>query len=402
MLGGAVLTCAVPEGGDGSRSLGRPFRYRLRGVVVRAAVICLLVAGLLATSAAAGQRQKLMPGVTYEKQVQFTRRGPVVLHVVTAPKPTGQYQLEPALSNSVIAARERLTAIERRLGAPVVGLSGDFSYTDGRPYGIVIQGGVLHSGPLATRSSLGIDASGNLVIGKVAMSATWNGTGQRRPLVLNKPPAANGVSLYTPAWGGVTPTASDTVEAVVTGLPPTRPNTELSGKVSEIRRGSGPVPAGGAVLVARGTATQQLATEAPVGTTVGVRLPLKPDWTSVVDAIGGGPVLVRDGRAVFRAREAFGATVLAVRQARAAVGQRADGRLLLVAADGGRVGYSVGLSNYDLARALVRLGAVTGFALAPGPGAALASDGVLLSRQSKGGERILADAILLRYRSSGT
>jgi hypothetical protein len=370
--------------------------------VVRITVICLLVAGVLASPVTAAQREQLMPGVTYEKQVQFTRRGPVVLHVVMAPKPTGQYLLEPELSNAVIAGRERLTAIERRAGAPVVGLSGDFAYADGRPYGIVIEDGVLHSAPIATRSSLGIDGSGNLVVAKVTMSGTWNGTGQRRPVTLNKAPGRNGISLFTPAWGGATPTASDTVESVVTGFPPTVPNTELSGKVSEIRRSSGPIPAGGAVLVARGTATQQLATEGPVGTTVGVRFPLNPDWKTIVDAIGGGPVLVRDGKGVFRAREAFGPPVLAVRQGRAAVAQRADGRILLVAADGGRLGYSVGLSNYDLARALVRLGAVTGFALAPGPGAALASDGALLTRPVKGGERTLADALLLRYRSTGT
>ena len=66
-----------------------------------------------------------------------------------------------------------------------------------------------------------------------------------------------------------------------------------------------------------------------------------------------------DGRGVFRAREAFASPLLAARQARAGIGQRADGRLVLVVAEGGRFGYSVGLSNFELACA-VRLGAVTG------------------------------------------
>ena len=343
-----------------------------------------------------------MPGVTYDKQVQFTRGGPVVLHVVTAPKPTGQYSLEPALSNGVIAGREPLTAIERRAGSPVVGLSGDFSYGDGRPYGIVIQNGVLESAPLATRSSLGIDAAGNLQVTRVTMTATWNGTGQRRPLLLNRPPGKNGVSLFTPAWGASTPTASDTIEAVVSGLPRTRPNVELAGTVATVRHGSGPIPADGAVLVARGTGAQQLAAEAPAGTALGVRLPLKPDWWNVVDAIGGGPVIVKNGKAVLRAGEAFGTPVLAPRQARVAVGQRADGRILLVAADGGRLGYSVGLSNYDLGRALARLGAVTAYGLAPGAVVALASDGTLVTRAAAGGERPLSDALLLRYRAAGS
>jgi hypothetical protein len=192
------------------------------------------------------------------------------------------------------------------------------------------------------------------------------------------------------------------VEAVLSGLPPTRPNVELAASVASVRRGSGPIPAGGGVLVARGTGAQQLTAEAPAGTTVGIRLPLKPDWSTIVDAIGGGPIVVKDGKAVLRAREAFDTPVLAPRQARAAIGQRADGRILLVAADGGRLGYSVGLSNYDMGRALARLGAVTGFALAPGAAAAMASDGTLLTRPAVGGERALADALLLRFQSAGT
>jgi hypothetical protein len=364
--------------------------------VLRRIVIALCLLAVLALPAAAA-RPQLAPGVTYEKQVQLTRRGPVVVHVVTAPKPAGTFTLEPTLSNGVISGRERLTAIERRAGAPVVGVSGDFGFADGRPAGIVIQNGILKSGPLSTRSSLGVDAAGVLQVARVSLNATWNGRGQRRPMFLNRPPTANGASLYTPSWGGATPAAGDTVEVVLGTLPDTKPNLELSGTVTAVRQGSGPIPADGAVVVGRGTSAQALAAEAPVGTVVGVRLPLNPNWSGMVDAIGGGPVLVREGKAVFRAREAFDTPVLARRQARVAVGQRADGRILLVATDGGRLGYSIGLSNFELARALVRLGAVTGFALAPGPSATLASDGTLVTRAIRGGERMQSNALLLRY-----
>src|SRR5262249_58640572 len=129
---------------------------------------------------------------------------------------------------------------------------------------------------------------------------------------------------------------------------------------------------------------------------------LKPDWSNVVDAIGGGPIIVKSGKAVLRAGEAFGTPLLAPRQARVAIGQRADGRILLVAADGGRLGYSVGLSNYDMGRALAPLGAVTAYGLAPGAVVALASDGTLVTRAAAGGERPLSDALLLRSRAPGS
>ena len=78
--------------------------------------------------------------------------------------------------------------IARRLGDQVVSVSGDLFYGDGRPHGILIQNGVLHHGPAERRSSLGIDAAGNLDVQRVELTATWNGSGQRRPLLLNREP----------------------------------------------------------------------------------------------------------------------------------------------------------------------------------------------------------------------
>ena len=129
------------------------------------------------------------------------------------------------------------------------------------------------------------------------------------------------------------------------------------------------------MLVARGSAVERLQSEAPEGTTVTLRLVLQPDWPSVSDAIGGGPVLVRDGVPVFRALEEFTTSQLASRGPRSAVGQRADGAVLFVATDGRQPGYSVGMTNFELAQALVRLGAVRGMALDGGGSSTLAFDG---------------------------
>lgn len=370
--------------------------------MLRKLLILAAVAGVLAAPGSTAPRQQLMPGVTYEREVQFTRFGPVVIHVVDAPRPVGNYALEPVLSNNSVSGRERLTAIERRLAASatgIAGVNGDLYFADGRPHGILMQDGVLHYAPARNRTSLGIDANGTLRVAEISLNATWSGTGQRRPLVgLNRPPGPNGVSLFTPAWGGLTPPAGDTVEVVLSGLPPTAPGGELVGTVARSKTGGATtIPRDGAVLVGRGTQGRALAAEAAAGTAVTVRLLVDREWAGVVDSIGGGPLLVRDGKAVFRARENFSARTLALRQARTAVGQRADGRLLLVAVDGGRLGSSVGMTNYELARTLVRLGAVTGYALAGGQSSVLAADGRLLNRP-RGSEPALADALLLVYR----
>ena len=83
---------------------------------------------------------------------------------------------------------------------------------------------------------------------------------------------------------------------------------------------------------------------------------------------------------------------------RTAIGQRADGKILLVAVDGKQPGYSVGVTNFELALAMMQLGAVTASALDAGGSTTMAFDGQLLSRPSDpAGERPVADALLVAY-----
>ena len=326
-----------------------------------------------------------MPGVTYETQVQFTFHGPSVIHVLTMPRPGGLWALKPVLSNDVIVGVERVTAIQQRVSssATVAGVNGDRFVSNGRPSGILMRDGQLQHGPGDSRSSIGIDTGGNLRVERVRLLPTWQGTGQRQNLsAVNNSPSSSGMSLYTPVWGPSTPAAPGSLEVVLQPFPATVPNTEVAGRVTESRSGGAtPIPPDGAVLVARGTvATNRLRNEAPVGTNVRVRLVLQPDWAGVVDALGGGPALVRDGKAVFNAGEAFVPQQLALPEPRTAVGQLADGRIILVVVDGRRRGYSSGMTNFELALALVRLGAVTGAALDGGGSSTMAFDGQLLNR----------------------
>jgi exopolysaccharide biosynthesis protein len=374
--------------------------------VLRTVVICSLLGAVCAAPAhaatAATARQLLTPGVSYERQVQFTSHGPVAIHVINAPRPSGLYALKAVLSNGAIVGKERVSDMQRALspGATVAGVNGDlFAPADGRPTGVLLQDGVLHSPPSADRSSTGIAGDGTLRVDRIRMFGTWRGNGQRRPVLLNHPPGPNGIALFTNAWGPTTPTLPGALEAVLSPLPPTRPNVELTAPVTEHRPGTGggAIPPGGAVLLARGTAAQRLAAEGPVGTTVTLRFLLNPSWAGTVEGIGGGPVLVRGGKPVFRHFELFSTQQLA-RNPRTAVAQRADGRILLVVADGRQPGYSVGMTNWELAQTLVRLGAVSGAGLDGGGSSTMAFDGALLNRPSDpGGERDVSEGLFLFY-----
>ena len=379
--------------------------------MLRKLFILVAVAGTLAVPADAARRaaaqqivsqQLLMPGVTYQRQVQFTSRGPVVLDVVTAPKPDGSlYTLGPALAHGVLFGTEPLTGIEKDASgaATVVGVNGDFFTGSGPPTGIVMRGGALDAAPISSRSSLVIAPDGTLTVAPVAFDGTWRGTGQRRQLDLNDKPVAGHTTLYTPVWGATTPPESAVVVADVIGsLPPLQPDAVASGVVTEQDGAGGiPIPPGGAVLVSRGAQAPHLSAEAPPGQTIEIRPTLTPSLNGKLAAIGGGPLLVSAGKAVFRANESFDDAVLNARGARSAVGQLADGRILLVTAEGGGSAYSAGMTNYELANAMVNLGAVTAMGLGSGTLAGMAFDGTLLTRPSTKVEPPIGDALLLSY-----
>src|SRR5919198_3418264 len=372
--------------------------------MLRRLAVVTLFAGVFAAPATAApiRGQTLMPGVVYSRQVEFTAHGPVVVHVISAPKPSGGlYQLKPVLSNNAIIARERVTSMERSVSsfATVAGVNGDlFNWSDGHPTGALIRSGVLDSAPSSDRSSVGIDADGGLHVERVTMAGTWKGTGQRRVLGINEPATSKRTTLYTPAWGPRTPAEQNAVEITLMPFPATTPNADLTAPVTAVAQGGNQsIPAGGAVLVARRDA-QFLTAEAPVGTILSVKLLLTPQWSNVMDAIGGGPIVVRNGKPGFRSFESFTTGQLATRNPRTAVGQTADGRILLVAVDGRQPGYSTGLTNFELALLMMRLGAVTASALDSGGSTTMAFDGKLLNRPSDaGGERAVAEALLVFY-----
>jgi hypothetical protein len=344
-----------------------------------------------------------MPGVTYTREVDFTSRGPVVLDLLIAPKPDGKvYSLEPALSNGVLRGTESLTRLENRVaqGATTVAIDGDyFDRVTGAPNGMLMQNGVLESPPATGRSSLGIGADGTLTTGRPAFAGIWQGSGQRRPLLLNTPAGSGKFSLYTPVYGSATPRETGVLEAVIGTLPAGHLDTPLDGTVTQVTTaGPTPIPRGGAVLVARGAQSiAQLTAEAKVGQKIEALLSLASGWGSFTSAIGGGPQLVRNGKPLFHAGESFAPRDLNSRRARGAIGQLPDGRIVLVAVEGTKAAYSIGMSNYELGVELSRLGVTTAFGLGAGSAAGLAFNGQLLTQTPSGATPKVSDALVLSY-----
>jgi hypothetical protein len=262
-----------------------------------------------------------------------------------------------------------------------------------------MRDGALHGRPASGRSSLGIGLDGILRLARVGFFGTWGVADLPRQALtqLNRPLDQPGVGLFTSAWGAETPRTKGAVDVVISGFPTTTPNADLTGQIVEVREGGGTsIPAGGAVLQAIGAGKRDLATDAQPGLPIVVRLILKPWWEQVADAIGGGPAIVRDGAMALPTTETFTSSQLLPRHPRTAVGQLADGRIVLVAVDG-RQSWSAGVNLRDLARELLRLGVVTGMAFDAGGSTTVAFDGGVLNTPSDGPERAVSTALMMLY-----
>jgi len=280
-------------------------------------------------------------------------------------------------------------------------VNGDlFNWGSGRPSGIFLRKNLLSTRAFYNRSSLGIGVDGLLRTGFVRYTGTWQfGSNKERILrEFNHPlEQDSGVVLYSPTWGPRTPRVRGAREIVLSHVAAVGPNKDLVGRVvlrSWSTRHN--IPAGGAVLQASGARRKVLLEEAKLGHWVKLHVSLTPWWSDVKDAIGGGPRIVTGGVPVYQAGESFLASQLLPRNPRTAVGQLVNGRILMVAVDG-RTSWSAGVTNSQLARLMADLGAQTAMALDAGGSTTMAFDGQVLNHPSDGGERAVADSLMVFY-----
>jgi hypothetical protein len=372
------------------------------GLMSRKLPIAVLVA-LIVASPAAARPVQMMPGVTYDRILRWTPAGPMAMYVITAPKPGGLYSLTPLLSNGAIVGRETVSSMERNASAQMtaIGVNGDFfSWNGGWPSGLLMRGGVVEHQSALGRAALGVDTSGLLHVDRVPWFGRWHASDPTWQTIsqLNEPARAHSTALFTPVWGAKTPATHGTM-VVLGAFPPATPRTDLTGVVQQVLTDSSvDVPPDGAVLVARGTSAQVLHDQAVVGMPLTIRIPLIDSWASVTDAVSSGPTLVRNGRPIFNAGEALTPAQLRGRNPRTAIGQRADGTIVMVAVDGRQRGWSIGITNWDLAQTLVHYGCVTGFALDSGGSTTVAFDGQVMNRPSDPqGERPVGEALVIGY-----
>ncbi len=298
---------------------------------------------------------------------------------------------------------EPVSSMARRHGA-VAAVNGGYFRTaglyKGEPAGVVVIAGKVKSEPAKRRPGLAVadvDGSTRAAVVRVDFRAeVKSANGKTFPVNgVDRPRDNNELILFTPDFHKTTLTGPRGVEAVV-----------ADGAVVSVSdgRGSFAIPANGCVLSATGKARQWVLANLHAGEPIEIRqtAALDPAPSFSPDfIIGGGPLLVREGKAAVDNdpgaydRRGF----LEKRHPRTAAGLRADGRIVLVTVDGRQPSMSVGMTIPELEALMIELGAAEAINLDGGGSTTMVvKNKVVNSPSDIGGERAVSDALLVFLR----
>jgi hypothetical protein len=348
----------------------------------------------------------VVPGITYERQV---RAGGQVVHVLRV-RPGGRQSIRPILAGGSPSQRGSVAGAvaSRRAEGAIAAMNGDFFNFDfGHPSGLLLSGGELVSEPEAGRSSLVFQPDRWLAAARLAFGGRYETSDpagiipprSRRIDALNRPQALGSETiLFTTAYGQVATPKGDSLFEARIRLDedrPFAPNEVRGGTVIATGAGGGmTIGAGHAVVTGVGSSGRGVARELLLGQRVALSTGLPNLPAGALDAIGGGPLLVRDGQAVHASGEGFSDSQLYGRTSRSAVGQTADGTMLLVTLEGPQQG-SPGMTVAEQADLLASLGARTAIGMDGGGSAQLAVGGDLVIPWDS--PRRVSTALLVSY-----
>lgn len=367
----------------------------------------MLLVIFILTSPSFGARYEkpLADGVVFIQDVRTDTSAPLVINMLKIdPKKPG-VKVASALGRGTVMdgdptkGREVPSAMVARSGA-LAGINADFFPYTGDPLGLQIQGGELVSEPM-DRAAVGITAEGMAIFDKVGFNGTLTSSpGETFPIRgINRPRGKNEMVLFTPVFGSTTG-AKEGIELPVTLDGPIRVNTAVTATVvGEPCAAGGTVPSGGALLSAHGRPADWITSNLKQGDKITLRFDVKSDsgksWESVVEAVGGGPMLMSGGKVyVDASEEKFQLSFSAARNPRTAVGVTASGELLLVTVDG-RQPISRGMTLSELAELMKSLGAVEAINLDGGGSSAFSIKGIVNNSPSEGRERPVANGLLV-------
>ena len=411
------FSSAIQDGCPAGHRTSRASRVRPGAMAFLGALVVLLV-GCGESSHAGAETAggplnlpELAPGVGYTNE--RIAKGPWSIHVVRASRQPGQFGLvsvharQSALGLATLS--QQVKSVPATLGIPVGAVNGDFYQRDrayaGDPRGLQVVDGEMISAPVGG-VALCIDAQGQPQAVEVhpRFELLWSG-GSLTNLGFNEDRQPTEIVLYTPKLGDSTRTSGGREWVLVPGgtnAAAAKPRVGIDQvfRVEAVKDGGdAPLEAGKWVLSAgQGVVRRQPALASiAAGAEVRIRLATDPTLDGVQQAISGGPVLVRGRKAlkiVPPRSDSYQFSSMLERHPRSAVGWNRT-HLMLVQVDGRQPRLSVGMTLEELGATMVRLGCEEAMNLDGGGSATFWCDGRIRNSPCDGGERVIANALVL-------
>jgi hypothetical protein len=308
-------------------------------------------------SQATQQVAELAKGVILSSQVLRTARGPDLINQldIDLTSPTVHLGVIEAY-NRLISPDEVLSSMAKRSGA-IAGVNGDYFeiHGPGRPIGMLEIDGQLLQSPVSY-PVLGITTTGAVTIGTPSFSGSVNNGSASHPLTsvnIYGDATRDGLVLITPALGGAISVAGDTVALL-------QPQNGGYYTVQSVSSNTRSLPALSAqyALIGGGPAKTWLAANLHPGNQIHVSENVVSD-APLAQAIGGGPIIVRNG-AIYHDPHPPASAEIGKLEPATTVGVTRDGRhVILVVFDGRGAGptKSVGLTYADVASYMLAHGA---------------------------------------------
>lgn len=339
----------------------------------------------------------IAPGVAYGDYQMLTADGPLSVHAVAIDL------TEPTVRLGAVLAQERLvsqgepvSAMALRTGA-VAGVNGDYFDINqtNQPLNILVENGRLKRMPMQ-RWALAFDGKKAARFAEFSISPSAQIGTETVPLrTINDWPPGGRVVLMTPDFGPLRPVPNVTELQLepTSGTPPfatyrvtgiaDNSQTQPPGyylSIGALAYGTFPLPETGDAIAIASNADAALA--------------------DLQTAIGGGPLLVQNGR-WYADPDGPSTGEFATHMPATGVATTANGRLLLVEIDGRQPALSIGVLQPQLAELMIAFGATTGMQFDGGgsstivarlPGDAAAS---VRNSPSDGTERRVADGLFV-------
>lgn len=308
-----------------------------------------LLAWCLIWSCDREQTEEIAPGVRYYEI--YLPEGPWRIHLVEVDLPRSW-----AAGIRIRTAKQAEAQKTSSLAAgALAAINGDFLFPGeaGRPAGLYIQSGNLIRIP-QRRSAFAITETGQPLIAvyKMELGLLTAGGEHLRVAGFNRAPALGELSVFNER----APVQGDSLQAatgfLLQGLGNTSiANDTISVWVQQVRRQAWPIALQRDQWLLAADAEYEATEQIALGDTVQLYCRLWPARAKLMEAISGGPRILRDGEVSIEVeKERLSRSFADKRHPRTAIGYSQDEQVLfLIVVDGRQPGYSVGMSLRELA-----------------------------------------------------